>query len=402
MDPAYASTHRVALITGVLDLGGTTTFLCNLGGELTRRGVPTCVLSFERNNPLAHDFSRLGIPVFTSDETRLIYEDRLELILQQLRKFQPTVAVANLSATSFEVLRYVPPGVFRVGTAQSHDPGVYRLLRKYAGQVDVMAAVSRTIEETLRSLPEFSGTAVRYQPYGVALQQYNRSRAADGKQPLRIVYLGRLQREQKRVQLFPEILAQLRASSMPFHWTIAGDGPEREALQRTMEVTTGAQTVSFPGKVLYDDVPRLLSGHDIFLLASDYEGLPLSLLEGMGQGLVPVVSDLPSGIREVVDESTGKLVAPDQVEGYAQAIVALGRNRTELASLSHASRERVQTRFSVSAMADRWLAMLPATPPPPPAWPTRWKIQPIIDARRKWWFSPPARYIRRFRLRRRR
>ena len=47
--------HRVALVTGVLDLGGTTTFLCNLAGELLRRNLKAAVLSLEQDNPLAGD-----------------------------------------------------------------------------------------------------------------------------------------------------------------------------------------------------------------------------------------------------------------------------------------------------------------------------------------------------------
>src|SRR4051812_45692007 len=105
---------RIALVTGVLELGGAVTFLCNLGGELARRNIPVEVLSFESDNPLASDFQRLNVPVFTQDARRLIFEDRLQVILHRLREFEPTVVVANLSATAFEVLRYLPEKIFRV------------------------------------------------------------------------------------------------------------------------------------------------------------------------------------------------------------------------------------------------------------------------------------------------
>ena len=111
--------------------------------------------------------------------------------------------------------------------------------------------------------------------------------------PLRILYLGRLAREQKRVQLFPEILKQLCASGMPFHWTVAGEGEARSFLEANMKPVPPTQTVSFTGPIRYADVPSVLKEHDICLLTSDYEGFGLGVAESMGYGLVPVVSDLP-------------------------------------------------------------------------------------------------------------
>jgi glycosyltransferase involved in cell wall biosynthesis len=389
--------HRVALITGGLELGGTTTFLYNFSGELIHRGIPAQVFSFSSDNPQADDFRRLNVPVFTTNDRKLIYEDRLLVILRELAKFKPTVAVANLSSTSFEVLRYVPSGVFRLGTAQSHDEGAYRLLRAYVHEVDLMAAVSQTIQETLASLPEFAGVPVRYLPLGVpmppaAVQERNWSN------PLRILYLGRLQREQKRVHLFPAILNVLKTLGIPFHWTVAGAGPELDALRTTMQTSSPSQSVSFPGKILYRDVPELLARHNVFLLASNYEGLPLGLLEAMSRGLVPVVSDLPSGIRELVDENTGRRVPPENTSGYAEAIVWLHHHREEMSRFSQNAREKVRLEFSVEAMTDRWLGALPPPPKAGSAWPERWHIQPILDAPRKWWFSPPMRLLRRLRL----
>src|SRR2546425_916038 len=106
---------RMALVSGGLKLGGSTTFLCNLAGELLRRGIPARVFSFERENPLASDFERLNIPVSCQDDRRVIFEDRLRAILLELRSFKPAVVLGCLSATSFEVLRYMPPGVLRFG-----------------------------------------------------------------------------------------------------------------------------------------------------------------------------------------------------------------------------------------------------------------------------------------------
>jgi glycosyltransferase involved in cell wall biosynthesis len=387
--------HRFALVTGVLDLGGTTTFLCNLAGELVRRNIPVQVFSFASDNPLAADFQRLNIPVFATDERRLIYEDRLLLILKELGRFKPTVALANLSAESFEVLRYMPKGVFRIGTAQADQDGVYQLLAHYVGEMDLLVAISDRIKHQLQARPEFAPVPVTYVPHGVPMPETSTPRAPNSTAPLRILYLGRLQRIQKRVQLFPEIAQALQTSGIAFHWTIAGTGPDKEWLESAMPKPGPGQSVSFPGKILYGNVPRALAEHDIFLLASDYEGQPLSLLEAMGAGLVPVVSDLPSGIREVVNSSTGKLVPPQNTKGYAEAIISLHKNRDELCRLSQNAQQKARREFTVSAMTDRWLAVLPPTPPAEISWPPTWQIKPILSSSNPLWFSPSVRWLRR-------
>ena len=385
---------RLALVTGCLDLGGTTTFLCNLGGELVRRGIPSRVFSFEHNHPLASDFRRLNLPVSLYDERRLIYEDRLLLILRELAEFRPTAVLANLSATSFEVLRYVPAGVFRIGMAQSNHSGAYRLVQSYARQVDLMAAISKTIKDTLAALPEFANVEVKYLPLGVPIPEEKSLPQRDFKAPLRILYLGRLDREHKRVHLLPAIFSRLRDSGIPFHWTIAGNGPERAALEAQIK-SEANQTVSFAGQVAYAGVPALLASHDIFLLVSDSEGLPLSLLEAMGYGLVPVVSDLPSGIGEVVDENTGKRVAPENIAGYAEAMIWLHHHREERRQLSERARKRVERDFSVTAMGDRWLTVLPPAPQTELHWPAHYTIKPILAAPNPWRYLAPMRGLRR-------
>ena len=119
----------------------------------------------------------------------------------------------------------------------------------------------------------------------------------------------------------------------------------------------------------------------------------------MGHGLVPVISDLESGIRDVVDATNGMLVPVNQTAGYAQAIIHLHHYREELAAKSAAARARVERDFSVAAMTDRWLAAFPAPPTAPPVWPQRWKISAPLGARNPFYFSPPVRALRRLAVR---
>ncbi|MCX6966540.1 MAG: glycosyltransferase family 4 protein, partial [Verrucomicrobia bacterium] len=358
-----APSPRFAFVSGNLNLGGSTTFLCNIAGELVRRGVSVRVFCTQKHHPLAADFESQNIPVFTADERRWIYEDRIAALLKELRAFEPTLVAGCLAPASFEILRYLPPGIRRVGMVQSDDPGVYGCLAAYREKIDAVVGVSKTIAARLQAMEAFAGKQIACIPYGVPMPASIPAAPSCGG-PLRILYLGRLDEDQKRVRLFPEIYRHLCASGIPFRWTLAGEGPERAFLEAKMSGGGPDQHVLFTGQVDYANVPLLLQNQDVLLLTSTFEGLPLSLLEAMGQGLVPVVSDLESGIREVVDEINGLLVPVDNIEGYARALVHLHKDREELTQKRTTARARVFPAYSIAAMADRWMQLATEMPQP--------------------------------------
>jgi len=375
-----------------LGFGGSTTFLCNLAGELVRRGVPVLVVSPESENVFASDFQAGGARVIVQ-QRRLIFEDRLHSVLQTLAEFQPTVVVGCVGADSYEVLRYVPAGVQRLAIIQTDHPSLYDTALPYAGCLDAIVGISTKITQRLAEMSVFRSVAKLCLLHGVTMPSTPKPRGT-GADPLRILYLGRIMDPQKRVYLFPRILADLRKSGIPFRWTIVGQGDKRAELERAM-LSTPDQQVNFTGAVPNAQVAAILDQHDIFLLASDAEGLPISLLEAMAHGVVPVVSDLASGIREVVDASNGLLVSVDDVSGYARSIIHLHEHRDDLTAKSAAAHMRVQKDFSVATMTDRWLAAFPPTSAAPPVWPQRWNISAPLAAKNKFHFSPPMRALRR-------
>jgi glycosyltransferase involved in cell wall biosynthesis len=393
--------YRIALVTGGLNLGGSTTFLLNLGGELHRRGVPFSIYSFDNHNPLNRDFDFLSIPVALENSNKCIFEDRISSILNKIQGFQPTHVIACLGPDSFEILRYIPNGILRWGMIQSDDPRVYATVSRYAPCLDKVVCVSKQIEKNCSIHPPFSAISTICLPYGVPCPETLPERSPRSTYELetslpqiRVLYLGRLEQEQKRVRLFPEIYKRLIENGTNFSWTIAGSGPERNYLEQELHSGLGHE-IYFTGTIAYKNIYSTLATHDVLLLASDFEGLPLSLLEAMGHGLVPVVSNLPSGIPEVVDSQSGVLVDPSDTEGYADGISRLARDPALLSSLSASARARVVKDFSVTAMTDRWLAALESQNAYPPCWPKSIPILPPLTATTAFRYVPLLRPIRR-------
>jgi glycosyltransferase involved in cell wall biosynthesis len=101
-----------------------------------------------------------------------------------------------------------------------------------------------------------------------------------------------------------------------FVWV--GQGPLWDRLHSTVQTLGLARYVHLVGQ--RSDVPRLMAAADLFVLPSQFEGLPLVVLEAMASGL-PVVGTRVCGIEEaVVDGVTGRLVSCDDIQALAEAI----------------------------------------------------------------------------------
>ncbi|MCS6805703.1 MAG: glycosyltransferase [Acidobacteriota bacterium] len=129
---------------------------------------------------------------------------------------------------------------------------------------------------------------------------------------------------------------------------IVGDGPMRGALQRLARELHLTEEVIFTG--YRRDVPALLRIFDVFVLPSRFEGLPLSILEAMAAGK-PVIASAVDGIPEVVvDGETGLLIAPNEPQALANAMLRLARNPLEAQIMGQAGRRRVEALFNQERM----------------------------------------------------
>jgi glycosyltransferase involved in cell wall biosynthesis len=221
----------------------------------------------------------------------------------------------------------------------------YNLAVRHQDTIDAFVTYTEQMVRRLRELLPHRQDSIFLLPYGVDIPARVRQ-PAEGK--LRLLYAGRLSAD-KGVFDLPMIDRRLREIGVDPAWTLQGAGPDEAALRASWP---DRSDIRWSGQREKADVLRLYEQHDVLVMPSRNEGLPVALLEAGAAGVVPVVSDLASGIPEVVDPGvSGYRPRVGDIGGFAEAIAALDRDRARLEMMSGAVRGIVATRFDATERA---------------------------------------------------
>jgi glycosyltransferase involved in cell wall biosynthesis len=107
---------------------------------------------------------------------------------------------------------------------------------------------------------------------------------------------------------------------------IAGDGQEREVLSREAENLNVGSSIKFLGRVPHEKMADLLAQADIYVSTSLYDGTSVSLLEAMGSGAFPIVTDIPANREWITNGQNGFLVPVEEEKHLAARIIDAIRN----------------------------------------------------------------------------
>lgn len=168
----------------------------------------------------------------------------------------------------------------------------------------------------------------------------------DGKKVLLTV--GRLDaRERYKGQdLIINIMPNLLERIPNLAFLIAGDGDDKERLEKLAKEKGLSKEVIFAGYVPHEELPDLYRTADLLVLAGFGEGFGIVLLEAMACG-TPVIASSRDGSQEAVANGRlGAVVDPDETDALAQAIV-------EALATQKVNQEEVRRRFGFDAFAQR-------------------------------------------------
>lgn len=143
---------------------------------------------------------------------------------------------------------------------------------------------------------------------------------------------------QKNQKLMLRAFAEFLGKGHDARLVMLGKGEEEESLKALAQELGTADRIDFAGFVV--NVEEYLNNADVFLLSSDYEALPLALLEAMAAGL-PIVSTDVGGVRDIVTDN-GILTSAGDLTGMVQAMEQLYLDRELRMQMAAASRNNVR------------------------------------------------------------
>jgi glycosyltransferase involved in cell wall biosynthesis len=214
-----------------------------------------------------------------------------------------------------------------------------------------LAAFARCYPETAARLHYLPNPTDFARLDGLAAQPPARRR---GSEP-QLVWVGRLVR-QKRPDLMIAACAALSRQRAVRLW-MCGEGPLRRAVEAQVAAAGLGAAVELLGFV---ENPFALMRHaDLFVLTSDYEGLPNALIEAQGLGLAAVSTRCPHGPDEIIAEGvTGVLVPPGDAAALAASLERLLAAPDERRQMGERAWHVTRSRFDAPLVVPAWERLL--------------------------------------------
>jgi glycosyltransferase involved in cell wall biosynthesis len=305
-------------------------------------------------------YKERGIPIrWTPSQNHLPYGVRS--CLKLLEESQPDVYVPNCIVPAYFAAGYARrSGISTIGVLHSDDPVYWGVVDEFINgrpefRLSAVVPVSSFIESEVTSMAAAQGVTVCRIGYGVPIPEGS---AALPQSTFRVIYVGRLEEEQKRISDVVSALCGVARRIPNLEAWIVGEGRARNEVVRLIQQNEMGARVQFLGWINNANIYEVLVQCHALILLSDYEGLPISMLEAMAAGVVPICLDMRSGIRDVIQHGVNGLIVEDREEDFFAAVKTLERNVAKWQQISIAARETIRQHYSIKICAGQWVDLL--------------------------------------------
>jgi glycosyltransferase involved in cell wall biosynthesis len=348
--------------------GGADRIIADLCRELPRRGwgVTLGLTQGERFNDVGRYVEVLGddLPVRVIDGRRGTRAARIRALRQVIRDEAPDVVLSmrvfdayeavGLEKESGRVAPRLAVGVRSFEAPYFADLSLYRDgvdLCVTSGELIAAAAIRHCGMDAQRVVSIGGGVHGPLEP--VIPRRPRR--------PLRLLYAGRLDNEQKRIFDMPPFLDRLEARGIDFTIDIAGAGPAEPELRSLLSAREAAGSVTFHGWLERQELyRRLYPKVDCFVHFAGWEGMTIAPREAMAHGVVPVITRF-SGIRlegQFRDNETALTFPVGDVDAAAACVGRLLAEPGLLERLSAEASGSQAGRYSFEGSMNAWAEAL--------------------------------------------
>jgi glycosyltransferase involved in cell wall biosynthesis len=354
------------VITRGDDIGGAQIHVRDLAAAMRERGHPTTIIC-GLPGIFTDELRQGGLPFRSLPSlVRAIHPVKDWLALRELRaavrEVQPDLISLHSSKTRLlGCMTARMAGIPALSTVHGWPfaDGVPETRRQFYAFYERQAARLATAVVTVSHEDKALAERYRIRPKGAITVVHNgmpddapRRDHGRASGPVRLLMIGRHAPQKDYPTLFAA-LAQLREKL----WAIdlVGVGPDEDEHKNVIQELGLTERVNFLG--YRKDVPDLMAAADLYILASNWEGLPRTIIEAMRAELPTVASDVGGNREMIVDDQTGYLAPRGDADALARRLAALIDDPRKRRDLGANARRLFERSFTFEAMFEKTLAI---------------------------------------------
>ena len=346
-------TSKVVFFIGALGNGGAERVISILTRHLATVGVPVEIVLYYDREPFYEIHSDVRI-TYIERETKSKNIIKNTLWLRRYFKKNADLVVSFLAQFNMIALTAAFATGIPVIVADRNDPRFMPMQAPLRWARNLLYHLAdQVIVQTQHNKSYFSKSLQKkckiiYNPVDLGEK---RGLALGMEKRPRIVSVARLM-EQKNQLMLLDAFSSIKRTFPNHTLTIYGDGPFREVLERRVEELSLRDSVLLPGKV--QNVFDCIADAELFVLSSDFEGMPNALIEAMCLGL-PVISTAVSGATDLILDGQNGLLTP---VGDTQRLAACMMRMLEDAQLRQTCAQealKINDQLCVERIVCQWL-----------------------------------------------
>lgn len=346
---------KITIFIGGLYGGGAERVACNLANYLSRKCHDVTLLTMSENSKRYYVEPSIKITplLFIDERSNFIIDNakRWIRLKRYINTYKDNNFVVMLPVTTILLLllrRKIPLSII---AAERNDPSKYSKIK----QILLKYLSSRADGYVFQtdSIRQWYGKRVNnaYIIPNAINEQFICPKYHGPKYPM-IVGAGRLTK-QKNFPVLIEAFSRVSSSFPNYSLYIYGEGPDKEKLLELSRKLGVSDSVKLPGRV--DDLPDKLKCASLFVLSSNYEGMPNVLIESMALGVPCISTDCDGGGPSFLIENykNGIIVPKNDVEALSESMKCLLSNSELSESLGKNARNIIE-KLSPTKIYDLW------------------------------------------------
>lgn len=331
---------NIMIVTGALSYGGLERVVLNLAKYVTKEYNPYTICMHNKGEQ-AKELLELMLPVVALNEDKKRWTNYTSFL--KIRKIiqEEKIAVVHThntgpflsSALAMLFMKQKPVFIHTDHARKYPDKTRYMVGEKLASYLaDKIIAVSQETKDNLIKYEHINPEKIEIINNGIDKNRYDiqvdknyKLEQIGAKGFDHYIGLGVVLTDQKGIRYLIDAMPEILKAYPRTALLIAGDGPERKKLEDQVAIMELGDNVFFLG--MRDDIPEILQLLDIFVLPSEWEGLPLVILEAMAAKRCILATDVGGLSIAIKSGENGVLVPAKKPEALSNEIKRMLSNR---------------------------------------------------------------------------